>query len=103
VKLRDALLAQRVHEVLGQIAPLSAAPIRAVAQDGVVHLRGSVGSAREARLAETIVSGLTGVRRVVNELQVRPAAEPAASYPASEGVFHPGISMIRDDEDSVEV
>lgn len=103
MKLRDALLAQRVHEMLGQMAALAGAPIRAVAQDGVVHLRGTVGSQREARLAETVVSSLTGVRKVVNELEVRPElAEPGGAHPVAESVFHPRLSSASDD-DSLEV
>ncbi|MDI6893117.1 MAG: BON domain-containing protein [Bacillota bacterium] len=103
MKLRDALLSQRVHEVLGQIAPLSGAPIRAVAQDGVVRLRGTVGSAREARLAETIVSGLTGVRKVINELEVRGPAGFPHPYGVTEGVFHADFTLTRDEDDRLEV
>jgi len=101
MKLRDALLAQRVHEVLGQMTPLADAPIRAVACDGVVRLRGRVGSVQEARLAETVVAGLAGVRRVINELEVGPD-EPVRAYPSPEAVFHPHLESTRDD-DTLEV
>jgi hypothetical protein len=98
MKLRDALLAQRVHEVLGQMTPVADAPIRAVARDGVVHLRGRVGSLQEARLAETVVAGLAGVRRVINELEVRPTPEqPVGANPSPETVFHPHITSTQDD------
>lgn len=103
MKLRDALLSQRVHEVLGQIAPLSGAPIRAVAQDGVVRLRGLVGSPREAHLAETIVSGLTGVRRVINELDVKTPAAPSHPYAVAEGAYHGEFTLTRDEDQSLEV
>lgn len=89
MKLRDALLAQRVHELLGQLAPLSGAPIRAVAADGVVRLRGTVRHPGEARLAETVVSGVTGVKKVINELEVR--GEPDHDDPVTEGIFTWGI------------
>lgn len=99
MKLRDALLAQRVHELLGQMTPLAGAPIQAVARDGVVRLRGHVGSAQEAHLAETLVAGLTGVKRVINELQVRPGPDDSpTAYPSPEAAFHSHLTSTPDDD-----
>jgi osmotically-inducible protein OsmY len=45
-----------------------------VSSDGAVYLSGSVASAEQRARAETLAGGVSGVRRVVNALEVRPPA-----------------------------
>lgn len=92
MKLKDALLAQRVHELLGQMTALSGSPIRAVSQDGVVYLRGAVPGDSESHLAETLVAGVTGVRRVVNELEVKRPSRGRADVDA-QGIYNDQLSL----------
>jgi len=93
LKLKDVLLAQRVHELLGQLTPLSGAIIRADAEDGVVHLRGTVPGLQQARLAESLVAGVSGVRQVVNELRVQGTPEKGPQPGTASGVFHSPLDM----------
>jgi osmotically-inducible protein OsmY len=44
-----------------------------VSREAVVHLSGTVASAEERALAERLARDVTGVQRVVNALDVRPA------------------------------
>lgn len=45
-----------------------------VSSDGAVYLTGTVASVDEKAQAESLAKGVRGVRRVVNTLDVRPAA-----------------------------
>ena len=46
-----------------------------VSSDGTVYLTGGVPSTEEKVRAETVAKGVSGVRRVVNSLDVRPVRE----------------------------
>jgi hyperosmotically inducible periplasmic protein len=46
-----------------------------VSSDGTVYLSGAVPSTDQKALAATVAKGVSGVRRVVNALEVRPARE----------------------------
>jgi hyperosmotically inducible periplasmic protein len=46
-----------------------------VSSDGTVYLSGAVPSTEQKALAATVAKGVSGVRRVVNALEVRPARE----------------------------
>jgi hyperosmotically inducible protein len=46
-----------------------------VSSDGTVYLSGVVPSPEQKARAETVAKGVTGVRKVVNALDVRPAPE----------------------------
>ena len=46
-----------------------------VSNDGTVYLSGTVPSTEQKGLAATVAKGVSGVRRVVNALEVRPARE----------------------------
>jgi hyperosmotically inducible protein len=46
-----------------------------VSSDGTVYLSGAVPSPQQKARAETVARGVTGVRKVVNTLEVRPAPE----------------------------
>jgi hyperosmotically inducible periplasmic protein len=46
-----------------------------VSSDGTVYLTGAVPSTDQKVRAETVAKGVSGVRRVVNTLDVRPARE----------------------------
>ena len=45
-----------------------------VSSSGIVYLSGTVGAPEQRARAETLASGVRGVGRVVNSLEVRPAA-----------------------------
>ncbi len=61
--VRAALALQKEFALFGGI--------EVAASEGVVTLRGTVGSADQRKLAELIARGVEGVERVVNELEVR--------------------------------
>jgi osmotically-inducible protein OsmY len=71
LKLADDLRA-RVHEAISRMADLDARSIGVAEADGTVHLRGSVHSLAEKRIAEHAAAGAPGVREVNNELVVTP-------------------------------
>ena len=48
-----------------------------VSRQAVVHLTGTVASAEQKALAETVAKSVSGVRRVVNALEVQPATAPS--------------------------
>jgi len=49
-----------------------------VSRQAVVHLSGTVASADQKAIAESLAKSVGGVRRVVNSLEVRPVASGAA-------------------------
>jgi osmotically-inducible protein OsmY len=52
-----------------------------VSRRAIVYLSGRVGSADQKGLAETLAKGVSGVKRVVNTLEVRSVAEQAQPPP----------------------
>jgi hyperosmotically inducible periplasmic protein len=66
----DEQINQSVQKVLASNTSLS--PVSASAKDGVVTLTGEVESETLRTLAETSVSGVNGVKSVVNSVTVKP-------------------------------
>lgn len=74
--LDDAELAQQVEETLRELE-VPAGAVHVEVRDGVVHLRGQVGSPAEARLVALSVRGLDGVVGVdTTELRPEPQVQP---------------------------
>ena len=53
-----------------------AVPVKATAKNGEITLSGAVRDGAERAAAEAMIAGLTGVRRVRNDIQVRNDAGP---------------------------
>ena len=63
-----------------------------VSSDGTVYLSGTVPSTEQKALAATVAKGVSGVRRVVNALEVRPGARVARPTTRASA---PGLSPTR--------
>lgn len=70
--LDDGELAQVVRTHLSRHPGLDSRDISVAVTDGVVHLRGRVGTAEEVRIAERIVDDELGVESLKNELVADP-------------------------------
>jgi osmotically-inducible protein OsmY len=78
--LEERVKAGLVRDTTGAHGLLSsevARNIEITAHDGVVTLRGSVPSEKDRRMVEVRAAEISGVKHVVNELVVNPAASPA--------------------------
>jgi hyperosmotically inducible protein len=69
----DAQLERQVRARL--VEEREAARLGVVSSDGTVYLSGIVASAEQMDRAEALAQGVTGVRRVVNMLAVRPTLD----------------------------
>ena len=69
----DIKLAARVRRAIIKDKALSTSAhnLKLIAANGVVTLRGPVTSADEKALVETLVSGIAGVSRVDNQLDIK--------------------------------
>jgi len=67
---RDADIEAAVQARLARDPQLARAAVEVRVRDGVVHLRGRVGSARLRERAVRLARGVPGVRRVLSQLSV---------------------------------
>ncbi len=72
--MTDRDLQQHVQSALDWEPSVEANEIGVTVAEGVVTLRGDVGTYREKQTAERVVLGVFGVRGVANDLAVRPAS-----------------------------
>ena len=75
----DAALAVAANDAL-TLGHTMAVGVEATAKNGDVTLTGAVFSSAARAAAEALVAGLTGVRRVTNDIQVRDDAGPLRPY-----------------------
>jgi osmotically-inducible protein OsmY len=66
----DTTLLARVKAELARSPDVKATDVNVDVRNGVVQLKGSVGSAAEARAAESLARQVSGVRSVQNDLRV---------------------------------
>jgi outer membrane biosynthesis protein TonB len=77
----DASLTTAVHSRLTGDSALATEPIMTSVQNGIVTLNGNVSSEAARSLAAADASQIPGVKTVVNNLSVQPAAPVAAAEP----------------------
>ena len=70
---RDARIEAEVKARLVGEQDANLTRLGVVSSDGTVYLSGAVPSPEQKARAETVAKGVTGVRKVVNTLDVRPA------------------------------
>jgi hyperosmotically inducible periplasmic protein len=70
---RDARIEAEVKARLVGEQDANLTRLGVVSSDGTVYLSGAVPSPEQKARAETVAKGVTGVRKVVNTLNVRPA------------------------------
>jgi hyperosmotically inducible protein len=75
---KDAWIASKTKIALYADERVSGGAINVDANDGVVTLRGKVGSSEEKKTAEEVAKGIEGVTQVKNNLEVVPSAEKKA-------------------------
>jgi hypothetical protein len=76
----EKTITREIQAKLYQDATLKKRDISIIAQDGVVTLSGQVSTENEKAAAEHLVAGVSGVKRVINQLAV--VATPNVTPPA---------------------
>lgn len=69
---QDARIEAEVKARLVEVRSANLTRLGVVSREAVVRLTGTVASGEDKTLAEAVAKGVAGVRRVVNEVEVRP-------------------------------
>lgn len=70
-KRSDDSIYEDVCETLYRSVDIDASDIDVMVNEGIVSLKGTVGSRKEKRLAEGLLDEISGVQDIINELQIR--------------------------------
>lgn len=71
-RVRDDTLAREVKNRFLEARQLDLSRIDVSAENGVIYLSGESGNSESKFVAEQLALGITGVKRVVNKLEVQP-------------------------------
>jgi osmotically-inducible protein OsmY len=91
--LQDAKITASVRTALGLNRRLRPYTIKVDCEQGVVTLQGGVDGAELRARAEAVAAGVPGVTRVVNRLEIAPAAAAAAEPTLAEKIGDKALEM----------